>query len=51
MLFIKKYTYFIVTNNVTMNYIITIVIDFILVYCVTFLLDYLLSEDGIKRNK
>lgn len=51
MLFIERYSYLIVTNYAVVNYLITLAIDFILIFAVTYLVDYVFGEDTIKRIK
>ena len=51
LLFIKRYKPLIMTNNVVLNYIITLGIDFVLIFILTYAIDYIYGEDAIKRLK
>ena len=51
MLFIERYSYLIVTNYAVVNYLITLAIDFVLIFVVTYLVDYAFGEDTVKRIK
>ena len=53
LLFIKRYKPLIITNNIVLNYIMTLGIDFILIFILTYVIDYIYGEDAIKkiRNK
>ena len=49
MLFIDSYTYLLITNSPIVNYIITLLLDFVLIFIVTYLIDYIFGEDAVKR--
>lgn len=51
MLFIRKYSYLMITNSPVLNYLITLLIDFVLVLIVTYVIDYIFGEDAVKHSK
>lgn len=50
MLFIDAYKPLLLTNNTVANYIVTLLLDFILIFAVTYLIDFVFGEDAIKKN-
>lgn len=49
MLFIDSYTYLMITNSAPLNYLITLLLDFTLIFLITYLIDYIFGEDAVKR--
>lgn len=44
MLFLESYTFLMITNSVPLNYVLTLVTDFIIIFAMTFLFDYLIGD-------
>lgn len=51
MLFLKKYNYVMITNNNMINYLFTVLIDFIIIFIVTFCIDYFAGERAVNNKK
>lgn len=50
MLFIDSYKPFLITNSEFANFAITLLLDFILIFGVTYLIDFVFGEDAIKKS-
>ena len=50
MLFIDAYQPLLATNDTMINYTITLLLDFILIFVLTYLIDYIFGEDTVKKN-
>lgn len=50
MLFVDAYKPMLLFNSMLMNYIITLILDFILIYIVTYLIDFVMGEDAVKKK-
>lgn len=49
MLFIDAYKAYPITNSEPINYCLTLIIDFILIFALTYLIDYIYGENSVKK--
>lgn len=51
MLFIDSYKAYPITNNVPINYCLTLLIDFVMIFILTYIIDYIHGENSVRRMK
>ncbi len=51
MLFIDAYQPLLATDDMMINYIVTLLIDFTLIFVLTYLIDYIFGEDSARKNR